>query len=167
MAPGTRLVALSANVEALNASEEVRARFHAVLAKPTDVATLARTLNGCGRPAAPRGPAAPPAPDRLEGLSDATVAAMAAAFRPQWAEFRARLDGLRGGAPADGLADVAHRLAGTTAQLGLTEFEAPLRDLERRCRAGGQDCADLLAALDRPLEDAPSWRRLPMGGALR
>ncbi len=166
-APGTRFVALSANVEALNACEEIRACFDAVLAKPTDVATLARTLNGSGRPAAPRGPAAPPAPNRLEGLSDATVAAMTAAFRPQWAEFRARLEDLRRGAPVDGLGDLAHRLAGTTAQLGLTEFEAPLRDLERRCRAGGGDCSDLVAALDRPLEDAPSWRGLPAGGTLR
>ena len=163
-AGAARFVALTANAEAVNASDAVRARFHAVLAKPTDMATLASALKG-GRPLSAPGRGA----DGLAGLSQATVAAMAAAFHAQWSDFRACLAAMQEGCAPDGLADVAHRLAGTTAQLGLCELDTPLRALERRCRedeaADDGDLAALLAALDRPLDTLPSWRRLARQGA--
>jgi two-component system aerobic respiration control sensor histidine kinase ArcB len=154
-----RFVALTANAEAVNASDAVRARFHAVLAKPTDMATLSSALRG-GRP--PSEPA--PEAAGLAGLSESTVAAMAAAFRVQWAEFRACLAAMEPGAAPGDLAGTAHRLAGTTAQLGLCELEAPLRALERRCREEEEvgDLAALRTTLDRPLDTLPSWRRLAL-----
>lgn len=164
---GTRFVALTANAEAVNASEAVLSRFHAVLAKPTDMATLAGALRSGGRAPAAGAPRQGCGPDGLAGLSEATIHAMAAAFHAQWVEFRRRLAVPETGEIPEGLADVAHRLAGTTAQLGLTELEAPLRDLEQCCRDEADDLASLLASLDRPLETVPSWQRLAMHGVSR
>ncbi len=156
-----RAVALTANAEVLKTSEELCAGFDSVLVKPADRAALARALQGCDRgTAAVDAPDAARLPDGLVGLSDATVATMLELFRQQWSMFRVQLGAVRQGLPADGLAEVAHRLAGTTAQLGLSECEAALRELDRRCRSGPDDTAELLELLDRPLEALPSWRRL-------
>jgi two-component system aerobic respiration control sensor histidine kinase ArcB len=129
-----------------------------VLAKPTDSATLARaTLGACVTARRLQGGAAR---HGLDGLSAATVAAMTEAFRAQWRAFRKQIADARRGEPAPSLADAAHRLAGNTAQLGLTELTEPLRLLEKRLRAGSSDIGDLLARLDRPAERLASWRRL-------
>lgn len=173
--PRTRFVALTANVEALNASPDQREGFYRVLAKPTDTASLADALQGCqgpDRPAAAENPAATATPrsceDRLAGLSATTIAAMAEAFRSQWSEFRTMLRTAQCGAPATELQCVAHRLAGSSAQLGLVELEAPLRAFERRCESGDRtDMSDLIAKLDVPLEQTASWSRLQPAQAVR
>ncbi len=176
MKPGseTRFVALTANVEALHASQDLRAGFARVLAKPTDSKCLAEALSGQSGAREAVGPVegGSGAPcDGLEGLSAETVAAMAAAFALQWEGLRRRLadarhaagsDGLSDGLPEE-LADLVHRLAGSTAQLGLAEFEAPLRELEARLDAGERTgLGALLDRIDRPLADAASWRRLQL-----
>jgi two-component system, OmpR family, aerobic respiration control sensor histidine kinase ArcB len=159
--PSARVIALTANAEVLKTSEELCSDFDCVLVKPADRAALARALQGCER-----GTAAVDdcdvkcPPDGLLGLSDATVATMLELFRQQWSMFRFQLAAVRQGAPAAGLADVAHRLAGTTAQLGLADCEFALRELDRRCQNSPDDIAELVDLLDRPLEELPSWRRI-------
>ncbi len=158
-----RFIALTANVEALNGPGGDHALFDTVLAKPVDKNTLAAALLGAD-PAERSAPALPgrrPAPD-LSGLSADTIRAMRTAFETAWTQFRTTLrDAEARAAPAE-LADLAHRLAGSTATLGLHELEQPLRDLERRCRAEGAaaDLAGLAARLDRDLDGLHSWARL-------
>ncbi|MEO1677845.1 MAG: ATP-binding protein [Pseudomonadota bacterium] len=155
-----RLVGLSANAEALHACETARAGFHAVLAKPADASTLAKALLRQSEPTAVSATSERPRVTSLEGLSEETVAAMIDAFREQWSAFRDELADLRGGAPSKIVADLAHRLAGTTAQLGLVDLEDALRELERRSRLDASDVDDLLGLLDQPLESKVSWHQL-------
>lgn len=158
-----RIVGLTANVEALNASSQLSAAFDVILAKPADGATLAQALLPFARRRA-RSPA--PAEVRqpgLEGLSAETVAEMAAAFALQWEEFRARIQTLAGPTSRQGLGDLAHRLAGSSAQLGLSELVQPLRELELRCAAGETDLQDLVRLLDHPVTDCASWASLSAG----
>ncbi len=181
---GAVFIALTANVEALNADPELRQGFHRVLAKPTDTARLAEALQVCAervhtRTGADTGLPRPVALaahvgaslDSIAGLSPATLAAMAEALRRQWSDFRKLLGAVRETRRFDDLQAVAHRLAGSAAQLGLSEFEGSLRELERRCDAGStadlSDLSDLVARLDRPIEDAASWRRLARVEAVR
>ncbi|WP_176793601.1 ATP-binding protein [Rhodospira trueperi] len=155
-----RIVALTANVEVVNGAREVHALFDAVVAKPADRATLGQALFGADAAAAGL---ADRAADRsaLEELSPDSIRAMAQAFRTQWRDFRATLSRLSGDdpPPPGTIADLAHRLAGSSALLGLRDLEEPLRDLEHRCRAGAGagDMADLIGALDRDPVNSPSW----------
>lgn len=151
-----RFVALTANVEALNASKSLSEGFHRVLSKPADAATLAAAVaSGSSRSGLAR--------DRshaLAGVSPSTIVTMTEAFLVQWSDFRAQLCAVQDGGDVKRLEEVSHRLAGTTAQLGITEVEEPLRELERRCRLG-EDIIDLVALLDRPIEEMASWHGLP------
>ena len=175
LAHDTRFVALTANVEALNASNDLRKGFSRVLAKPTDTANLAEALHGPGnwtggRPDQGQPVAATPNPvrDGLEGRSAVTIAARADAFHTQWSDFRARLTALQNGGRCGELGDIAHRLAGSSAQLGLVELEAVLRELEQRCNTEHTAPeAELIARLNLPLEHAASWRRLQREEAAR
>jgi two-component system aerobic respiration control sensor histidine kinase ArcB len=165
LARNTRFVALTANVEALNDAKDLGKGFSRILAKPTDTSSLADALRGCVLPPArPKGKAPGALCDGLEGLSPETVTAMAEAFRQQWSGFRAQLRRLRRGDVPDGLADTAHRLAGSSAQLGLVEIESALKALEARHDAGDTEALpDLIARLDLPLHQIGSWRRLSLG----
>ncbi|WP_424974196.1 ATP-binding protein [Dinoroseobacter sp. S124A] len=157
---GPRFVALTANVEALERGAGLRHLFDEILAKPVDQAALANALK---RPPPPvTSPAAAAARASLQGLSAETVAAMLAAFEDAWTEFRIRLREARAGrAPAD-LGLQAHRLAGSTAILGLSDLEAPLRALDQRWseRASPEDLGPMLTTLDRDLTQVPSWNAL-------
>lgn len=172
-AAGTRFVALTANVEALNASNELRRGFSHVLAKPVDTANLAEALHGRGTWSDCREEQVPWATptscktrDGLEGLSSATIAAMANAFETQWSEFRTLLRKHQADGQFRELGDIAHRLAGSSAQLGMGELESELRDLEQQCHTvpAGPGKA-LVKRLDNPLERTASWQRLKRGEA--
>ncbi|WP_299442504.1 ATP-binding protein [uncultured Rhodospira sp.] len=155
-----RIIALTANVEVVNGAREVHALFDAVVAKPADRATLGQALFGAD--AAPVGPTDPAAErSALQELSPDSIRAMAQAFQTQWRDFRATLSRVTEDdppAPAT-IADLAHRLAGSSALLGLRDLEEPLRDLERLCRADADagDLTDLIGVLDRDPADSPSW----------
>jgi two-component system aerobic respiration control sensor histidine kinase ArcB len=113
-----------------------------------------------------------PTCDWLDGMSDDTISAMATAFERQWSDLRACLHAMQPGDASNGAADelreIAHRLAGSSAQLGLVELEAALRELEALLDTGASGTekkdtdalADLIARLDAPLDNAASWRRL-------
>ncbi|WP_424970677.1 ATP-binding protein [Dinoroseobacter sp. S76] len=157
---GPRYVALTANVEALERSETLRHLFDGILAKPVDQATLASALNTAPQPCT--SPAASAAQASLEGLSPETVTAMLQAFEAAWEAFRQDLRAARAGGPSPDLAPQAHRLAGSTAILGLCELEAPLRALEQRWPEHTQpeEVAPMLTTLDRDLSQVPSWLAL-------
>ncbi len=155
---GPRFVALTANVEALESSDDLRELFDDILAKPVDQKRLFDTL----RPHASTG-FPEPAPDtgtNLEGLAPETVRAMAQAFQQAWEDFRRILK--NGGNGAEDLAHLAHRLAGSTAILGIHELEAPLRELEKGWpeRKNDDEIAPLLATLDRDLTQIRAWASL-------
>ncbi|MEM1077232.1 MAG: ATP-binding protein [Pseudomonadota bacterium] len=157
---GVRYVALTANVEALERSEALSHLFDEILAKPVDQATLASALNTPSQLCT--SPAAVAAQASLAGLSPETVTAMLQAFESAWCAFRMDLQAARAGHAGPDLALQAHRLAGSTAILGLCELEAPLRELERRWpdRDTLEEVAPMLTTLDRDLAQVPSWLAL-------
>jgi len=158
-----RVVGLTANVEALRGSGDLSEGFDVILAKPADGATLAQALLPyAARP--DRGPGVAAPRGHLDGLSEATVTAMAEAFLAQWAEFRIHLRQPGGERSLADLGELAHRLAGSSAQLGLRELSEPLRELERRCQVDATDLDDLVDRLDRPVTECASWQAARFGG---
>ena len=154
---GPRFFALTANVEALERNDDLSRLFDGILGKPVDQRTLSAALHAQVRVP----PGAPTPIETLDGLSADTVQAMARAFETAWQDFRLLLR--QGSAAADGtdIAYRAHRLAGSSAILGLAELQAPLRELEERWPDRGDDeIAPLIAALDRDLTGFASWIRL-------
>lgn len=160
-----RVVGLTANVEALRGWGRLTDGFDVILAKPADAATLAHALLPFAA-SRDRGPTASAVRGHLNGLSEATVAAMAHAFLGQWAGFRTRLRQAAGQAPDAELGALAHRLAGSAAQLGLRELVEPLRELERRCEAPIAELGDLVDRLDQPASDLASWQASGFGGVV-
>ncbi len=156
---GSRFVALTANVEALESRQDLSHLFDAILAKPVGQSTLASALRRHVRiePVAAFAPSG--AGDHLKGLSPDTVRAMVQAFELAWEEFRRDLRQNPPDRNATDLGHQAHRLAGSSAILGIGELEAPLRDLEKRWPLRGDDegLASLLESLDRDLAMLGSW----------
>ena len=153
-------VALTANVEALASDDQLSQLFSCILAKPVDQKTLAAVLP------VPQNAAlqadsfdATGTNASLEGLSPGTLLAMTETFQDAWASFRCDI-----GTCADrtNLAFQAHRLAGSTAVLGLPELETLLREFERRSRSQchEDEIVPLLAQLDCDLQEIGSWHRL-------
>lgn len=159
-ATGARFVALTANVEALAGSEDLSHLFDEILAKPVDQRTLSEALFA-QRQSVPAMPGNLPnlARSNLEGLSPETIQAMARTFESAWEEFRQALRQGGSGAGMPDLAHQAHRLAGSTAILGIDELETPLRELERRWpeRHDDDGISALLTSLDRDLTQVGSW----------
>ena len=148
----TRYIALTANVEAINETEENGLLFDRVLAKPADLSTLSEAILGNVRIDVPVRPAT-----SSIGVSPEAMAAMVAAFETQWLDFRANLT-----APPETVEQMAHRLAGSSAQLGLSELEASFRKLEACCANHDfhRDHAAAVKLLDRDLEEFQCWREL-------
>ncbi|WP_170106802.1 hybrid sensor histidine kinase/response regulator [Rhodovulum imhoffii] len=152
-----RVVGLTANVEALRASADLGEDFDVILAKPADGATLAQALLPF---AAKPVRNSPPGRSNLDGLSGETISAMAKAFITQWESFRIRL---RQDTHRKELGDIAHRLAGSSAQLGLHDLEHLLNELERRCETDPSDIADVVNRLDYPVTDWLQWHEANFG----
>lgn len=156
----SRYVALTANVEALASNEGISQLFSCILAKPVDQKTLSTVLL---TPSSSTPPTASSDSIALNGnldeLSPETILAMAETFRDEWSCFRRDI-----GTYSDKreLAFQAHRLAGSTAILGLHELESPLREFERRCNSqcGGDEIGRLVSLLDRDLQQIESWKQL-------
>ncbi len=167
-------IALTANLEAFSAAPDLRKGFHHILGKPTNAAQLAKALQECTAQKRMRSGTKNAMPDPgvvsagtdslqvdIAALSPSTLKAMAEALRQAWSEFRKQLRRSMQTAPCDELKSQAHRLAGSTAQLGITELAGPLRALEQRCDAGpAADISDLVILLDRPIEQTAFWRSL-------
>ncbi len=155
-----RYVALTANVEALEGNNDLSQRFHRILAKPADLQTLSAALlvpaQSSGSTAS-TGKAAPKG--NLDGLTHDTVRAMTEAFQDAWNEFRSDITS---GNDKRKLGRQAHRLAGSSAILGLHELETPLRELERRCQepAGDTEIEPLVGRLDLDLPKLATWVEL-------
>lgn len=160
---GPSYVALTANVEALERSANLCHLFDEILAKPVDQNTLASVLQARMHEEndPPKSHQSAPIAN-LGGLSPETIKAMACAFEEAWAAFRDELQSAVSGTEVPDMAHKAHRLAGSTAILGLRELEAPLRELERRWPEPHHDgeIVSLLALLDRDLSQIPSWNRI-------
>ena len=155
-----RYVALTANVEALAGDDVTSRLFHRILAKPVDQKTLSSALLVPTNETVPAfKPETAYSNASLQGLSSETIHAMTEAFQKAWCDFRS---GICTSTDRTELAVQAHRLAGSTAILGLSELEAPLRELERHCHGAGDqaEIASLLGQLDRDLPQIRSWVEL-------
>ncbi len=160
MYPLARIVAFTANIEAVKGPAVAHDVFDAVLAKPADLAALSDALR---EPAVPQAITPPiPAAAPIRELSPETARAMTQAFAEQWRAFRAEFmaDGTMSGIAA--LGQTAHRLAGSSAILGLSPLEAPLRALEKQCAAGAArpEILVLLGDLDVDLSSLACWREI-------
>ncbi len=155
--PKARTVAFTANIEAVKGSDWASGLFDAVLAKPADLTALSDALHGPNYPPAKPQPAKIKSP--LTELSPKTAQAMAAAFAQQWDDFRAEYMADNTRPRLTALGHVAHRLAGSSALLGLSEIEVPLRLLEQKCSSGAPDAEirTLLSELDIDLMSVASW----------
>lgn len=163
--PAARYVAVTANVEALAEHPEV---FDEILAKPVGQTSLSSAIFGSGP-----GDLAASIADRdrfegLQGLAPKTVAAMIETFSEAWCDFRRNLRSVTGDQPDHELALMAHRLAGSCAVMGLVELEPSLRQLEALCLDENRqfDVAASARALDRDLEEFPTWHRLKTAWAI-
>lgn len=167
---GPRYIALTANVEALESSSDLSHLFDEILAKPVGQGKLSSALRAKIRPAlvsqhkATRNTIS----TNLEGLSTETIQAMVRAFQSAWDEFRIALRQSKTGPGTSDLSHQAHRLAGSTAILGISELEAPLRELEKRwpVRRGDEEIAPLLTALDCDLSQIDSWAGIQKAAGL-
>ncbi len=153
-------VALTANVEVLKSDDLLSHLFDTILAKPVDLARLSAMLGSASLADRQTGGESEPA--GLQGLSDDTISGMLIAFEEEWARFRALLNSPDDPANLGDLGYLAHRLAGTTAILGLSELEEPLHTLELLCNGDpdAQDMAALRDRLDRDLNGMASWKQL-------
>ncbi len=153
-------VALTANVEALASDNELSQLFSHILAKPVDQKTLSTVLSvphSSVRSAVASD--ALVADDRLDGLAPGTILAMIETFQEAWNSFRRDIGALT---DKRELAFQAHRLAGSTAILGLTELEIPLREFEKCCESHSDNAKilRLLTQLDCDLTEIGSWNHL-------
>ncbi|MDP5220200.1 ATP-binding protein [Ruegeria sp. 2205SS24-7] len=153
-----RFLALTANVDGLAGQ---KAEFDEVLAKPAGQMTLASAIFGSRSRAYATLSTTQEEFEGLQGLAQETVAAMIAAFEVSWSNFREMLVGSGSGTSREALALAAHRHAGSCAVLGLTELEPLLRRLEEAYNTDAvASLTSFLPALDKDLDQIPSWRRL-------
>lgn len=155
-----RYVALTANVEALEGNNDLSQLFHRILAKPADLQTLSTALLVPAQSSASIATSSATAlKGNLEGLTHDTVRAMTVAFQDAWNEFRSDITT---GYDRRELGRQAHRLAGSSAILGLHELETPLRELERCCQEPARDTEidPLVGRLDLELPKLETWVQL-------
>lgn len=172
--PRTPVIALTAHARPEDRAQCLAAGMTDYLAKPIRLHELAEVLVRCGLAPAPVAPPAPPpaaARERVAGLLDERQLAQLRSlpgtrgprlidevielFRTETDARLAEIATLAGAQRGEEIGVLAHRLAGSAANLGAAPFQAAARALEDATRAGSwAEVAERRAALER------EWARL-------
>ncbi len=152
-----RYIALTANADRLAEMEDGGSPFHVTLSKPATGEELLAAIEGTAPPSVSNHAFSSSSEAALLGVPGKVKEAMAREFSSGWPAGVERLEACLQRGDREGLAAIAHRLAGSCAVMGLADTAALLRQLEVACQSGEQrlDCAAWRSSLGSLLRDAP------------
>ncbi len=159
----SRYIALTANADMIDTGRGLDAHiFDVVLSKPvTDIDLICALDPHAGTSTTGHAPTIMSDPTALDGVSPRVIGAMASAFANKWDKDVATLEAALNAGEAVKVADIAHRLSGRCAVMGICDLADLLRGLETECRRRPElsDFAAWQARLASELRIAPDRAR--------